>query len=151
MAWTRSCCASLPGLRNRFWQCPHKCTITAAAADVESAVPDCPSDALLEAMPSNCRGGCIDAATAVFSAAAAAVPALRFARGSRGSINDDRLRVCRFGGDVPSASIAIRCVCGDEDVSNSENTKLDGPLLLQLYSAPTLQLSPKPAICRTPA
>ena len=107
VAWTRPCCASLPGLRNRFWQCPQKCTITATAADVESAVLDSPSDALLEAMPSNCHGGCTDTATAVVSAAAAAVPALRFARGSCGSI-DDRLRVYRFGGDLPSASIAVK-------------------------------------------
>ena len=27
VAWTRSCCASLPGLRNRFSQCPQACTI----------------------------------------------------------------------------------------------------------------------------
>ena len=60
-AWTRSCCASLPGLRNRFWQCLHKCTVTISNAEVEPAVLDCPSDALPEAMPSsNCRGGCVD-------------------------------------------------------------------------------------------
>ena len=113
VAWTRSCCASLPGLRNRFWQCPHKCTVTTADAEVEPAVLDCPSDALPEAMPSsNCRGGCVDTATAVFSAATAAVPAgLRFARGSCDSI-DDRLRVCCFGGDLPLASIAVRMCVG---------------------------------------
>jgi hypothetical protein len=106
VVWSRSCCASLPGLRNRFWHCPQKCTIT-AAAEVAPAVLDCPSDTLPEAMPSsNCRGGCVDA-TVVFSAATAAVPAgRRFARGSCGSV-DDRLRVCRFGGDLPSASIAM--------------------------------------------
>jgi hypothetical protein len=39
------------------------------------------------------------------------VPALRFARGSSPSV-DDRLRVCRFSGDLPSASIAVTHVCG---------------------------------------
>ena len=30
--WTRSCCASLPGLRNRFSQCPQTCTVVPVRA-----------------------------------------------------------------------------------------------------------------------
>ena len=61
-----SCCASLAGPRNRFWQCPQKCTIAPGVARVEPAALDGTSEALLEAVASgisgppsnvNCRGG----------------------------------------------------------------------------------------------
>ena len=116
VVWTRSCCASLAGLRNRFWQCPQKCTVAPGVARVEPAALDDTSEVLLEAVASgisgppsnvNCRGGrCMDTATTAFSAATAAtLPALRFARGSRGS-GEDRLRVCCLGGDSMAAYIA---------------------------------------------
>ena len=121
VVWTRSCCASLAGLRNRFWQCPQKCTIAPGVARVEPAALDGTSEALLEAVASgisgppsnvNCRGGgCMDTATAAFSAATAALTALRFARGSLGPCND-RLRVCCLGGDSPSASIVASIAYG---------------------------------------
>ena len=114
VVWTRSCCASLAGLRNRFWQCPQKCTIALGVAEVETAAVDGTSDALLEAIPipsSNCGKG-MDTATAIVSdsvaiATAAAFPVFRLVRGPHASGND-RLRVCCFGfGDLPPDSIAI--------------------------------------------
>ena len=119
MAWTRSCCASLAGLRKRFWQCPQMCTIAADIAGVELAVLDSTSIALLKAMAScksgpssNCRGGrCMDTTTTAVSVAASALPALRFARGSSGSASD-RLRVC-FNCDLVKGSIAVRMYVWD--------------------------------------
>ena len=116
VVWTRSCCASLAGLRNRFWQCPQKCTIALGVAEVETAAVDGTSDALLEAIPipsSNCGEG-MDTAIAIAAisdsvaiATAAAFPVFRLVRGPHASGND-RLRVCcfGFGGDLPSDSIA---------------------------------------------
>ena len=99
MVWTRSCCASLPGLRNRFWQCPHKCTAVAVAAMVGPAALDELLDGMSDTLPSDPKSVAMD--TAVLSVAVAvALPALRVARGSCGSIND-RLRAFRFGGDMP--------------------------------------------------
>ena len=54
--WTRSCCASLAGLRNRFWQCLQKCAIAPGIAGVDCTALDGTSDALLEAMPSGKSG-----------------------------------------------------------------------------------------------
>ena len=48
--WTRSWCASLPGLWKRFSQCPQTCTVAPAVANVEPAPPVGTSDALLEAV-----------------------------------------------------------------------------------------------------
>ena len=96
MAWTLSCCASLPGLRNRFWQCPQTCTFAPVIAGVKPTALDGPSDALLEPSPSS-KQRCIE--TQIFSGATAVVlSGLRFPRGSCGSGND-RLRDCRIGSD----------------------------------------------------
>ena len=116
VAWTRcSCCASLPGLRNRFWQCPQKCSVPPCAAGVEPAALAGPSDALLEAMASigpssSCRretwlGGGGRAMTLDVGSVAVAVafPGL-FSIGSPSSASD-RLRLHCFGGNVLSAPI----------------------------------------------
>ena len=119
VAWTRSCCASLAGLRNRFLQCPQMCSIAADIAGVELAVLDSTSVALLEAMAPckigpacNCHGGgCMDTTTTAVSVAASALPAPRFARGSSGSASD-RLRVC-FNCNLVKGSIAVHMYVWD--------------------------------------
>ena len=76
---------------------PQKCAVVTGVARVEPRALDGTSEALLEVVAPG-TGGCMDAATAAFSAATAAtLPALRFARGSRGPCNG-LLRVCCPGG-----------------------------------------------------
>ena len=104
--WTRSCCASLPGLRNRFSQCPQTCTV-APDAGVEPTPLNCTSDALPEAAasvgPSSscCATGWATGRRgrhplALLGPAAAALPGPLFARGSE---------------PVPLARPAIACAC----------------------------------------
>ena len=119
MAWSRcSCCASLPGLRNRFWQCPQTCTIPGAAALAGT------SDALLEAMASigpssSCRretrlaaggtgGGGVCGGDGLSGGGGGVVPMALFALGSEPEAPgpaSDRLRLLCFGVNVLSAPI----------------------------------------------
>ena len=127
MAWTRcSCCASLPGLRNRFWQCPQTCTIAPGAAALAGT-----SDALLEAMASigpssSCRRetrlaaggtggggvcgvcGCCGGNRLSGGGGGVVVPMALFALGSEPEAPgpaSDRLRLLCFGVNVLSAPI----------------------------------------------
>ena len=114
LAWTRSCCASLPGLRNRFSQCLQMGPV-APVAGVAPASPAGTSAALLEAVASGgpssgcCRATRLAAGRRGMTLAgsvvgwAAAFPGPLFALGSDpcalGSAGD------RLRGHLPSAPI----------------------------------------------
>ena len=116
--WTRSCCASLLGLLNRFSQCLQTCTV-APGAGIGAASPGSTSDALLDAVASAgcCRAtrwaagrrGMTLAVSVVLGSLAAVFPGPLFAlvSGAFGSA-DDRLRLRCFGGKLPSALIVPR-------------------------------------------